>query len=367
MNFTLERWDQTIGGLYDAVLQPDLLAAALVTANRAMDSDFCHLLGVTPQGQVSLNIVTEPGYTTAIHDYSNHFVTIDPRRQFVDSQAVGTTYRCSSLFTPTFVDRNEFYQDFLKPHGLRYIIGSCLHRSNKLSVYAAFNHVDGRSEFTDEEHKYFHLLNQHLARVITAIDRVRPISTALSIGEHALDTIRVGVMGVSAQGIVTYVNSEARAELKAFIFAGDGTGRLADGSICRLLVQQVLDDGMPHGARLPGHGSTMRVVTAFPAPRNAATGEKDVLDARHTAVVLVLSQPGQRSPRPSLLMEWFNLSPAEARLANALAAGGSVEHYADTYSISVATARTQLRAILKKTGTDRQQDFTRLIASLPAL
>jgi len=47
--------------------------------------------------------------------------------------------------------------------------------------------------------------------------------------------------------------------------------------------------------------------------------------------------------------------------------GHSIEQYAITYSISVATARTQLRSILKKTGVSRQQELVRLLASLPTV
>lgn len=362
MNFTLEQWDNTIADLYDSVLQPELLASKIVEVNTLMDSDFCHMLGVTPHGQVKFNIITDPSYNGAIQDYSGYFVGIDPRRKFVEERAIGTTYRCSSLFPTSFVGKNEFYQDFLRPHGLRYIIGACLYRNESMSVYAAFNHNIGRKEFTDEEHKYFSLLNQHLSRIITAIDRSRPITEAMGVGEFALDTLQVGIMGVSREGLITYVNAEAKKKLETLPQSRDGTGRLAEGSTCRVLTQRVLADNMPHGTRLPDR----TIVTAFIAPHK--TGISDIgVNTSHTAVVLVFSKLSNRGPRVGHLMEWFGLSAAEARLANSLAAGNSIEQFAATFSVSVATARTQLRAVLKKTGTDRQQELVRLLASLPLL
>jgi DNA-binding CsgD family transcriptional regulator len=367
MDISLEQWDETIAALYDAILQPELLSSAVARVNQALDSDFCHLLGVTPQGEVALNIVTTPSYQPAIADYRDYYVGIDPRRQFADSQPVGATYRCSSLFTPKFVDRSEFYQDFLKPHGLRYIIGACLHRSDRMSVYAAFNHINGRPEFTDEEHKFFSLLNTHLGKVITAIDRARPVSTAFTLGEHALEAMQIGLMGLAANGVITYANAQAKTELAALALARDGTGRLAEGSPCRLLVQQVLADGMPHGLRLFDSNSVPRFVTALPAPADIGGARPEELSSERTAVIFIFNKPGQTGPRPTHLKEWFGLSGAESRLANALAAGHSIEQYALTYSISVATARTQLRSILKKTGVSRQQELVRLLASLPTV
>lgn len=365
MNLSLEQWDQTVAGLYEAILQPDLFVSAVTSANKTLDSDFCHILGVTPQGQVALNVVTVPNYEVATQAYSRHYVGIDPRRQFADSQPVGKTYRCSSLFTPKFVDRNEFYQDFLKPHGLRYIIGACLHRSDKMSDYAAFNHINGRAEFTDEEHKYFNLLNVHLGKVIIAIERTLPVSTALTLGEHALEAMQIGLLGVAADGVVTYANAQAKIDMATLALAKDGKGRLAEGSPCRLLVQRVLADGMPHGLRLSDSASGHRFVTALPAPDT--DNQCDEFNSERTAVVLMFNQRGQNGPRPSHLIEWFGLSAAEARLAHALAAGASIEQYSITYSVSVATARTQLRSILKKTGANRQQELVRLLSSLPSV
>lgn len=108
MNLSLEEWDRTIAGLYDGILQPDLFFSAIAAANKTLDADFCHVLGVTLEGQVPLNIVTIPSYEVATGAYARHYVGIDPWRQFADSQPVGKTYRSSSLFSPKFVDRNEF-------------------------------------------------------------------------------------------------------------------------------------------------------------------------------------------------------------------------------------------------------------------
>ncbi|KAB8045370.1 hypothetical protein [Janthinobacterium aquaticum] len=52
-------------------------------------------------------------------------------------------------------------------------------------------------EFTDEEHRYFNLINSHLGKVITAIERIRPVSTALTLGELALEVMQIALLGVA--------------------------------------------------------------------------------------------------------------------------------------------------------------------------
>jgi DNA-binding CsgD family transcriptional regulator len=56
----------------------------------------------------------------------------------------------------------------------------------------------------------------------------------------------------------------------------------------------------------------------------------------------------------------FRLSPAEARLWAALAAGRRLAEFAAESEISVHTARVQLRALFAKTGVHRQTDLLQL-------
>jgi DNA-binding CsgD family transcriptional regulator len=60
-----------------------------------------------------------------------------------------------------------------------------------------------------------------------------------------------------------------------------------------------------------------------------------------------------------LLRGRYNLSPAEARLAAALASGQSMNEYAEARSVSLNTARTQLKSTMMKVGVRRQVDLVR--------
>jgi DNA-binding CsgD family transcriptional regulator len=63
----------------------------------------------------------------------------------------------------------------------------------------------------------------------------------------------------------------------------------------------------------------------------------------------------------------FGLSPAEARLAYALASGRTLEQHATASAVALSTVRTQLRYVLRKLRLHRQTDLVRVIAGLPAL
>ena len=61
MKLDMEQWDKSLGDLYQTVLQPALLTPALTGINAMMDSDFCHLFGITSAGEESFTIVTNKG------------------------------------------------------------------------------------------------------------------------------------------------------------------------------------------------------------------------------------------------------------------------------------------------------------------
>lgn len=73
-----------------------------------------------------------------------------------------------------------------------------------------------------------------------------------------------------------------------------------------------------------------------------------------------------RDPSPAVvsaaaLQALFNLTPTEARIAQALSIGKTLSEIASVQNGSVQTVRKQLKNIFAKTGTNRQADCVALI------
>lgn len=71
-----------------------------------------------------------------------------------------------------------------------------------------------------------------------------------------------------------------------------------------------------------------------------------------------------RAPSASLLDALFDLSPAEARVARSLTEGESVAEIALRTGVSEANVRSQVKAILHKTGLNRQAELVGLLSSI---
>jgi DNA-binding CsgD family transcriptional regulator len=65
-----------------------------------------------------------------------------------------------------------------------------------------------------------------------------------------------------------------------------------------------------------------------------------------------------------LLNGLFDLSAAEIRVANGLLQGKTIEDLATNFGLSRETIRTQVKAVLNKTGTARQSDLVSLLAKV---
>jgi DNA-binding CsgD family transcriptional regulator len=65
--------------------------------------------------------------------------------------------------------------------------------------------------------------------------------------------------------------------------------------------------------------------------------------------------------------ETDGLSPAESRLAVAVAFGKRLSELAGEFGVQITTLRTQLSSILKKCEVERQSDLVRLISNIPVV
>ena len=81
--------------------------------------------------------------------------------------------------------------------------------------------------------------------------------------------------------------------------------------------------------------------------------------------MIIISDPENKAAIPAeTLTVLFGLTPAEARLAIALANGNSLTEAADRHRVRHETARKQLKSIFIKTHTNRQGELLRLLNGL---
>jgi DNA-binding CsgD family transcriptional regulator len=140
------------------------------------------------------------------------------------------------------------------------------------------------------------------------------------------------------------------------------------GALHRLLVDA--DRRIASCAAESGRGLRIR----RPVGRRPLTALINALRDKNTlrnagAVIAVLVNDPEHAPAfdTQMLRDWYDLTPAEARVAMLLASGLSVDEIVERLGIGANTARTHLKNIFAKTDTRRQGDLIRLLLSNPAL
>ena len=87
---------------------------------------------------------------------------------------------------------------------------------------------------------------------------------------------------------------------------------------------------------------------------------------RDRAVAYIAGERDERSLAPALLVDAFDLTPAQARVGSLFAFGCTVEEIAAQLNISVHTVRLHLKKIQAKTGTHRQATLVRrMLETIP--
>jgi DNA-binding CsgD family transcriptional regulator len=102
-------------------------------------------------------------------------------------------------------------------------------------------------------------------------------------------------------------------------------------------------------------------VRALPVPRGRAP---HATGAGPGALLLVADPEARAAPAAATLARLFGLTPAEAALAAAIAAGRGAQDHARRRGIGKETLRSHLAAVRRKTGCRSQVELVALFARL---
>jgi DNA-binding CsgD family transcriptional regulator len=85
------------------------------------------------------------------------------------------------------------------------------------------------------------------------------------------------------------------------------------------------------------------------------------------AILVSIGHGHARAPLIEIdrLAAWFGFTPAEARLAGALASGKSLQYLAQERNVSLNAVRFLLKGVYRKTGAASQAQLVSMVRDLP--
>lgn len=350
-------------GFYDAVLRQDAWQEALNPMRLLFDGVFAHLYTLNNNTHEINNIgISENAPFWALGDYMNYYNAIDVREKHILRQPTGSFVRCHEICSDSFVRGSELYQDYLIRIGARHTMGANPIRLGDSSVVIAMLRAKEYGSYTDRELYLFRPLIGHLSKALLLQHRLQGLEQGVFVRDQALDALSFAVMTLDRSARVHHINSAAHARLQRLTTFRikhhllKGNSESAQSQIDRLL-SDAIDRGI-------GGGQTFRDsltrqqwhVWAVPG-----SNTPEIFGQRMAVFAFTCSE--EPPVTEVILQQIFKFTRAECRLAQALAAGIDAKEYAEQSAVSIATVRSQIRAIFEKAGVKRQSDLVRLLLS----
>jgi DNA-binding CsgD family transcriptional regulator len=364
---------QLIEAIYDAALDPSVLDDVLARIRARLNASISILFAYDSTGPAPWHF---HGFEGKIFEaYNDHYHHLDIYRHELIAQGLlhsGAVFTGERLADGATVRRSAFVNELLRPNDFGPVCGTPLHVTpDGAFVELSFYRPVASEPFVAADLDFLKRTGPHLGRAarlrLRLEQEARPPAWTLEL----LDALPWGVILLDREQRPLVVNWEA----ERILGAADGLrldrrGLFADHPEDSHRLRAALGRATTRCNGHAGAGADLQLTRPSGAPSLLLTivplGRR-VLDLMGTSglhAALHIVDPATRPVVPAeRLRSFFGLTPAEAALASALAAGRTLQEYADEAQVTSETARWRLKQVLAKTDTRRQAELVRLLLS----
>ena len=282
----------------------------------------------------------------------------------------GRTLMDEHVIEPSALERTAFFNLWLRPQRQHSIIILKVLTRGGIDSYAMFNRGEVRNKFNADDAAALEALGgtlSHALHLHTQLGCRMREQTG-----HMMDERGIGWVAVDPNGRVIWSNPAAELLLAASgsaVSLRQGRLMLERAQQTRRLAEAVQrasheDPLMRRGGDMAASNSEtgrMVVLSVVPAENLFVQG----LPALRGAYIAIQDLSQRLAPGfEERIRDVFALTPCEAQLAGALAAGQSLGETAMQRGITISTARSQLAQVFRKTGTMQQSQLVALLLSI---
>lgn len=283
----------------------------------------------------------------------------------------GKPMSCRLAFSEAELHASRAYREVLQPTGIEYTLSvQVLTPSHQFGGLAFFRRP-GSEAFSQGDCDVMGLLVPHLRQALNIQKDFHVIAQQRQASYRVLDHVRLGVILLTAQGRIDYVNRAAGA----LIDQGDGLSVRA-GMLCchhgadqaalnRAILAAAQGQAEREGLliRRAGGDLAYHCLVGGSESGPAAVSLEQMPPRRIAVFIADPSRPMEGATE--LLQRLYGLTPAEARVTDILLGGGDVRACAGAGGVSEATVRSQLKAIFQKVGVNSQAQLVAAVLANP--
>jgi DNA-binding CsgD family transcriptional regulator len=369
VSLSLAEFSELVAAIYEGPLEAVPWKGALDLLRRHLRASYVTLMLRPPSADREALMVNSAGDLpiTREAEYNKHYYALDPFVNLPQDRVVTV----NELIGDANWRESEFYQQFLKPLDILHALGADIRTEDGLECRLRVARSHRERPFSERDKALCTVVLPHLKRAVRLHSQLELMDSERRLYAGTVDRMLVGTVTLDETGAVLKSNPVADEMLRE----GDGL-RIVNGALradaavenreLQRLVRQALSGetgGMP------------AVVDAISITRKSARGKLGVLvrslprtgwskGKRRPSVALFIRDAERKSEASrEMVRRLFDLTPAEASLALALANGLTLDEAADGLHIRKNTARAHLRAIFSKIGVTRQTTLVRVLLS----
>lgn len=356
--------DGLIADVYEAALRPEMWRTTLHKAANIFGAEGASLLSSPPSEAAIFWSEGLDGLAEAFVQGNWHLNNLRMERG-LNLRHTKPVLTESDLFTPEELDRLPYNAEFINRSGFRWMAGSVIHEAPDSFTVFTLERKTKTDRFEAGEIEALEACLPHLRRSADIAVRL-----GASVGDgmlNAFEELGCAAILLDHAGKVQRVNRRAQAYIGSEITISKGllsTAHIeANAALERLtgvlLAPHTADQLAQITVAIPRATGRPLLAYGIPILRSA----RDVF-LRCTAILVIVDPDEHLAPSELFLRQIFKLTPAEIRLALALASGSSLNEFAEKQGVTIGTARIQLKAVMAKTSTRRQAELVSILAQL---
>lgn len=264
------------------------------------------------------------------------------------------------VMAPEEIEASDYYTDMLRPVGLGWCVGTTIRAPSGDTLVFSVEKAHHKGPVPRAVASSLDVLRPHLARaaILSArfgLERAKATVTTL-------DMIGLPAAALTRTGQVITANGHLLEKAPNVRIGANDKLQFSDARALKLLMEAIAGNAgfeAGFGRSIPVAGTlTQRPFIAHLVPLRG--GSLDVFTGAISILYITEVAPNA-GLAPELMQALFDLTPAEASVANLIVGNKTIEQIATLTQSSQNTIRSHLKSIFLKTGVHRQTELVNLL------
>ncbi len=369
--------------IYDII--GDIYASASSDSNDGWQDTYVKLCTLLDAGPGTLNIfdkrtatyiaLGDTNHKGFIDEFNSRYYSLLPFRTNIETLRTGQTFDRERDFSDSAFLDSELYRRHFGKMGLFHIVHHCIVDCDQVASTITLSRPKNKPNFGKHERRALMAIMPHLQHTMRHYIDLANARWAGRLSAVAFDRMTNSVAVVDAAHRLVYSNPRC-AELfdknDGITLDREGRIKVSQASDARRL-RSALEEVFSSVAATRNQYTTALQIPRVSGARPYQLAISRISEAKFQggrnealAMMIVTDPDESRLTNDKMLIDLFDMTPAEARVSALLADGMDVNEVCKVLQITCNTVRTHLKHIFSKTDTHRQSELVTLISKLPS-